>query len=120
MSILQFCTDVPVINTTIVSFVAISLPLSSLWASAAVPGQNAHPGMLNASNQQPLWKVLSSIQSTGGSSSAAYETMSCPPPQSQLRVYPTMPSIQENGDKVQLLYRGADVENGPKTFSVSS
>ncbi|CRG86097.1 Pheromone P-factor receptor [Talaromyces islandicus] len=64
-AILQFASDVPEINSNIFTFVVISLPVTSLWASATLPGHSK--SSLDSESGKPLWNMLSSSSSSGSS-----------------------------------------------------
>lgn len=55
LSILQYCVRVPELSSNVLTLVAISLPVSSLWAATALePGRMSHgPG-----RRQNLWQAL--------------------------------------------------------------
>jgi pheromone alpha factor receptor len=64
-AILQFASDIPEINSNIFTFVVVSLPMTSLWASATLPGHSK--SHLDNESGKPLWNILASTSSSGTS-----------------------------------------------------
>jgi pheromone alpha factor receptor len=64
-AILQFVSDIPEINSNVFTFVVVSLPVTSLWASATLPGHSK--SHLDNESGKPLWNILASTSSSGSS-----------------------------------------------------
>lgn len=58
LSILQYCVRVPELHSSVITLVAISLPLSSIWAGNTVDSRRGQP---DSDRPRNLWQALASI-----------------------------------------------------------
>ncbi|OKL63265.1 hypothetical protein UA08_01685 [Talaromyces atroroseus] len=92
-SVLQFLS-VPIheINASVLTFVVVSLPVTSIWAGTVVPGQSK---IQNVESGPPLWDKLSSGSSTHFDNMAS----------KQIRQNSAMTTVSAAIDPTDLLYR---------------
>lgn len=56
LSILQYCIRVPELHSSVITLVAISLPLSSIWAGSTLDSRRAP--QLDSNGSRSLWQLL--------------------------------------------------------------
>ncbi|KAH8694950.1 mating-type alpha-pheromone receptor PreB [Talaromyces proteolyticus] len=100
-AILQFTTDIPGINSNVSTFVVISLPVTSLWAGSALPGQPK--SRANSESGRPLWNVISSSTPARSGENSFGSSRGF-----------TLPLTTGARADVDLIYR--DLEDGKTTF----
>ncbi|KAJ5161323.1 hypothetical protein N7492_006715 [Penicillium capsulatum] len=114
LSILQYCIRVPELHSSVITLVAISLPLSSIWAGITLGSRRAHPDPDRCRN---FWQVLafnsdgSTLPSTKQSST---ELMA--PGVAQMLCYSNRTSNKSDYDSESPL--GISVERGLSVNSV--